>query len=57
MMQSEQLGYDYRSDGHFLVRQQCSYCGKPCDAYALQNQAMHLPTCRECERKRERHAD
>lgn len=41
----EQLKYEYRADGNFLVRRNCWHCGKEWDAYALSNCRYYCPAC------------
>jgi hypothetical protein len=43
------LGYEYRMDGHFLVRLKCSLCGKNYDVIALSS-SKFVKLCGDCEK-------
>lgn len=46
------LGYDYRQDGNFLIRQTCLHCREAFDVHALQNantMQVAMGLCDACE--------
>lgn len=43
----KKLGYDWRADGHFLIRVHCTDCEREYDEYAL---AQYTTVCPECKR-------
>jgi hypothetical protein len=47
------LGYMYRSDGNYLVRQTCAHCSQPFDTYALARPVYDADCCPRCRARKQ----
>ena len=47
------LGYMYRPDGNYLIRQTCAHCSKPFDTYAMARPVYDGNCCPSCRTRKQ----